>query len=574
MMIRTSKLSLWNKFVPGTFLTGLALSGILVVMPSVAQETNPTSVQAPAAAGVVTDNGIFFYKVHVVQRDITAINYLHRSDSTRLRFVGTELLPGAEGKAEVKSERGGIHIHAEFKHLTPANGFGPEYLTYVLWAISPDGRPQNLGEVLPSGTSSNIDVTTAMQAFGLIVTAEPYFSVSTPSDLIVLKNEPVKNETNGIVQPITAHATLLPRGIYTEAADGPHTVSHPITRDERSPLELYEAYNAVRIAEATGAGKYSPDILAKAQEALKNAADLDANKHHDRKLEITYARGAVQRAEDARIDTLRKQAAERTRETEHQRDLAQTQAADAQAQSQRAQEEAAKAREQTDQANQEAKQAQEAREQAEKAKAAADAEAANARSQADQAAKSAQETREKLRNQLNTVLQTTETARGLIVNMSDVLFDTGKYTLKQGTQISLAKVAGILQAYPSLKVQVEGYTDSTGSPTFNQTLSENRAGAVRNFLVQQGVPQDNITSKGYGATGFVADNKTAAGRAQNRRVNMVVSGQAIGVQETQGPGADGAQPQESQPQESQPEQDAPPQQAPRPEQVPPAPPQQ
>ncbi len=566
-MIRTPKLSLRNRFVPDTFLTGLALSGALVALPCVAQETNPTSVQAPAAAGVVTDNGIFFYKVHVVQRDITAINYLHRSDFTRLRFVGTNLLPGAEGNAEVKSERGGIHIHAEFKHLTPANGFGPEYLTYVLWAISPDGRPQNLGEVLPAGTSNNIDVTTAMQAFGLIVTAEPYFSVSTPSDLIVLKNEPVRDQTNGIIQPITAHATLLPRGIYTEAADGSHTIPHPITRNERSPLELYEAYNAVRIAEATGAGKYSPDILAKAQESLKNAADLDASKHHDRNLEITYARGAVQRAEDARIDTLRKQAAERTREAEQQRDLAKTQAADAQAQSQQAQQDAARAREQADQANQEAKQAQEA-------KAAADAEAANARSQADQATKNAQETREKLRNQLNTVLQTTETARGLIVNMSDVLFDTGKYTLKQGTQISLAKVAGILQAYPSLKVQVEGYTDSTGSPTFNQTLSENRAGAVRNFLVQQGVPQDNITSKGFGATDFVADNKTAAGRAQNRRVNMVVSGQAIGVQETQGPDADGGQQQESQPQQSQPEQNARPQQAPQNEQAPPPPPQQ
>jgi outer membrane protein OmpA-like peptidoglycan-associated protein len=485
-----------------------------------------------------------------VQRDITAINYLHRSDSTRLKFVGTELLPGADGKAEVKSERGGIHIHAEFKHLTPANGFGPEYLTYVLWAISPDGRPQNLGEVLPAGTSSNIDATTSMQAFGLIVTAEPYYAVSTPSDLIVLKNEPIPNQTNGIIQPITAHATLLPRGIYTEATDGARTVARPITRNERSPLELYQAYNAVRIAEATGAGKYSPEILAKAQQELKNAADLDASKHRDRKLEITYARGAVQRAEDARIDTLRKQAAERTRQAEQQRDLAQTRAADAQAVSQQAQEEAARARAQTDQANQDAKRAQEAKQ-------AADAEAANAHAQAAQSSKNAQQARENLRKQLNMVLQTTETARGLIVNMSDVLFDTGKYTLKQGTQISLAKVAGILQAHPSLKVQVEGYTDSTGSPTFNQTLSENRAGAVRNFLIQQGVTQDNISAKGFGATDFVADNKIAAGRAQNRRVNLVVSGEEIGVQQTQGPDADEAQPQEAQPQESQPQESQP-----------------
>lgn len=534
-MIRSTRLNQWSKLAPGVFLSGLVFSGAFLTLPALSQESNPTSVPAPAGSAVVTDNGIFFYKVHVVRRDITAVNYLHRSGSTDLRFVGTELMPAAAGKADVKSERGGIHVHAEFKHLTPANGFGPEYLTYVLWAISPDGRPQNLGEILPAGTSNNIDVTTAMQAFGLIVTAEPYFAVSTPSDVIVLKSEPIKDETTGIIQPITAHATLLPRGIYTEAANGSDTIAHPITRDEKSPLELYEAYNAVRIADATGASKYSPDIYTKAQEDLKNAADLDANKHHDRKLEITYARGAVQRAEDARIDTLRKQAAERTQLAQDQRDAAQAQAANSQAESEAAQEQAAKAREQAADASDQADAARREAEAAQRAKAQADADAAKARAQAEEASKAAEATREKLRNQLNSVLQTTETARGLIVNMSDVLFDTNKYTLKQGTQISLAKVAGILEAYPSLKVQVEGYTDSTGSPAYNQTLSENRADAVRNFLVLQGVPQDSITAKGFGATDFVADNGTAAGRAQNRRVNMVVSGQAIGVQETNGP---------------------------------------
>jgi outer membrane protein OmpA-like peptidoglycan-associated protein len=131
------------------------------------------------------------------------------------------------------------------------------------------------------------------------------------------------------------------------------------------------------------------------------------------------------------------------------------------------------------------------------------------------------------------VLATSETARGLIVNMSDVLFDTGKYTLKPSAQISLAKVAGILEAYPGLKVQVEGYTDSTGTPEFNQTLSQNRAQAVRDFLVSQGVSPNNITSQGFGEADPVADNTSASGRAQNRRVNMVVSGDAIGIGESQ-----------------------------------------
>ena len=186
-----------------------------------AQEPNPTSVPAPARAAVVTQNGdVFFYKVNVVRRDIDAVNYLHRSGETKLDFAGTELLPGGHGSAVVKSERGGITISADFKGLTPANGFGQEYLTYVLWAISPDGRPQNLGEVLPAGTKNNITVTTALQSFGLIVTAEPYFSVSTPSELIVLKNIVVNDQTNGVVEKVVAHTTLLPPKPLPDPAPG------------------------------------------------------------------------------------------------------------------------------------------------------------------------------------------------------------------------------------------------------------------------------------------------------------------------------------------------------------------
>ena len=505
-------------------LCGLFLGSLTAA--ACAQEANPTSVPAPKAAAVITQSGdIFFYKVNVVQRDIDAVNYLHRSGETKLDFAGTDLLPGAHGTAVVKSERGGITISADFKGLTPANGFGQEYLTYVLWAITPDGRPQNLGEILPAGTKNNITVTTALQSFGLIVTAEPYFSVSTPSELIVLKNVVVNDQTNGVVEKITAHATLLPRGTYSEAMNGAHTVAHPITRDERSPLELYEAYNAVRIAQNTGADKYSPDIMAKANLDLKNASDIDSAKGRDQHMEITFAREAVQASEDARIDTLRKQAAERQRNAEIARNQAQDQAAASAAAAQQSQAAA-------EQAKLDAEKSMLAKQQADAERAKAEAEAAEARAKAAEANKQvadANAVREKLRQQLNSVLATSESARGLIVNMSDVLFDTGKYTLKPATQISLAKVAGILEAYPGLKVQVEGYTDSTGSDDLNQKLSENRAGAVKDFLVGQGVSINNITAQGFGKNDPVADNSTAAGRSQNRRVNLVVSGDAIGI---------------------------------------------
>jgi outer membrane protein OmpA-like peptidoglycan-associated protein len=213
----------------------------------------------------------------------------------------------------------------------------------------------------------------------------------------------------------------------------------------------------------------------------------------------------------------------------------QQQAAASQLQAQQSAQQAEQSAQQAQQAKLDAESAQAAKAQADAARAQAEAQAAEAQARAAAANKSADDAnavRERLRVQLNSVLATSETARGLIVNMSDVLFDTNKYTLKPGTQISLAKVSGILEAYPGLKVQVEGYTDSVGTDELNQTLSENRAGAVRSFLVQQGVSPDSITSAGFGKSNPVADNGTASGRQQNRRVNMVVSGDAIGVSQS------------------------------------------
>ena len=501
-----------------------------------AQEPNPTTT--PAAGDEKRGhyegeiNGVPVYHVRVVQRDLDAVNYLHRSGATRIGFVGTQLLAGAKGEARVQSERGTIKVDAEFSGLTPANGFGPEYLTYVLWAITPEGSPTNLGEVLPAGNKNDIHVTTALQSFGLIVTAEPYFAVKVPSDVVVMQNVILEDKTQGVLEKVTAHYALLPRGSYISESNGPNTVSNPITRDERSPLELYEAHNAYRIAQMTGAEKYAADIMAKTRLDLKNADDIDSNRKGDRKLEITFARQAVQSSEDARILTLRKLAAERRQADLDARHNAERAAASAQSAAAAAQSQAALSQADAERARAEAERAAADKARADADRARAEADAAAARADASKSAQSANEIREKLRLQLNTVLATSESARGLIVNMSDVLFDTGKYTLKPNTQISLAKVSGILQAYPGLKLQVEGYTDSVGGDDYNQKLSENRANAVRNFLVAQGVSPDNITATGYGKAHPVADNSTADGRAQNRRVQLVVSGDAIGIRST------------------------------------------
>jgi len=305
-------------------------------------------------------------------------------------------------------------------------------------------------------------------------------------------------------------------------------VIHPVTRDEHSPLELYEAVNAVNIADAGGATKYAGDSMATARTSLQNAQDMDQHKG-DRKQEITFAREAVQAAEDARIITIRKikeedEAAQRKARADAELAAQQSQEAAEQAAQQRAQAEASQ-----HEAEERAQRAREAQQQADLDRQKAQQEAQTANQQAEQM-------RERLKDQLNQVLQTRETARGLIVNMSDVLFDFNKYTLKPEAREKLAKVSGILLAYPNLKLQVEGYTDNIGSDTYNQKLSEERAGSVRDYLVSQSVPDGNISAQGLGESHPIADNSTNSGRAQNRRVEMVVSGEAIGVQE-QAPGA-------------------------------------
>src|SRR3984885_10184272 len=497
----------------------LLLVTLLFAASSAVQGQEPSPVaqpqQQPVTPAETGNNNVPLYRIQVVGRDIPAINYWHRSGSTKIGFAGTSLLPQGKGEANVTS-KGQTSIDAKFQGFVPANSFGVEYLTYVLWAITPQGRPVNLGEVMPGGSKAEMNVTTNLQQFALIITAEPYFAVTTPSDLVVMQNTVNKDKTTGIIDTVNVHFNLLPRGAYVQTA-GQNAVLNPVKPSDKSPLQLYEAINAVQIAEAAGAAKYAPDILAKAKQELENAQAMDGKKNQ-RKTMITYARGAVQDAEDARVSTLRRMQQEK--EQQQQLAMQQAQAAAQQAQID-AQQQALK------------------RAQADAAAAQAEAAAANARAaqaaaehSAQQATDQTEQMRERLRAQLGQVLQTQETARGLIVNMSDVLFDTAKYTLKPEAREKLAKVSGILLAYPNLKVQVEGYTDNVGSEQYNLTLSQQRGDAVRDYLISQGVSADNITATGYGLSNPIADNATAAGRGQNRGGPKGVSGSSIGVQQS------------------------------------------
>ena len=490
-------------------------------------------------------------------------------------------MPRAAGDARVDSKQGYLEVDAHFKNMGPASQYGPEYLTYVLWAVTPEGRPKNLGEVVLNGsTNSKLDVTTELQAFGLIVTAEPYYAVTMPSDVVVMENV-IRADTVGKIEEIDAKYELLPRGQYTMNVN-PGDLRKRAIADPKRPLEVLEARNAVQIAQWAGADRYAGDTYQKAAQLLDEAENYQMRHHPEKKPAAMIAREAVQTAEDARLITLKRIEDERQakeKQAAADREAAAKAQADAEAQRRQAAEQAQLAAQQAaNQANLDRASAEAARaaaiadadrirREAEAARAAAQAEtdrlrqqaaaeranleaaraaaeaqqraaqtdAERARLAADEAnrlrAQSEQEKaalKEQLRQQLNTILETRSTARGLIVNMSDVLFDTAKYTLRPGAREKMAKVSGILLAHPSLRIEVEGHTDSVGGEEYNQRLSEQRAAAVRDYLVQNGIPMSNVTAVGFGKTRPVVSNDTAAGRQQNRRVELVVSGDEIG----------------------------------------------
>ena len=469
------------------------------------------------------------FRVTVVERTTKAINYRHRSGSTPIDFRGTPLMPDAKGEAIVNSKQGRIEINARMEHLSPATQYGPEYLTYVLWAVTPEGRPKNLGEVLLNGNNSKLDVTTDLQTFGLIVTAEPYFAVTQPSDVVVMENF-VRSDTQGTYEDIDAKYELLQRGQYVLNVNPSEL--QPLVLDRKTPLELYEARNAVRIARWTGADRYAADTLHKAEVGVQNAEEELSGKIGNKTV-AQNARDAAQNAEDARLITIRKMQDEEVANEKAAADQRDAEARAAAEQAQRAKAEAEQAAAQSDLAKRQAEAEAERASQERAASLARQQEAqdqlALARQSAEQAEQEKAQLREQLRQQLNVILETRETARGLIINMSDVLFDTGKYSLKPGAREKLAKVSGIILAHPGLNLEIEGHTDSVGSDEYNQRLSEQRANSVRDYLVAQGLSGGTISALGLGKSAPVTTNSTAAGRQQNRRVELVVSGEPIGA---------------------------------------------
>jgi outer membrane protein OmpA-like peptidoglycan-associated protein len=565
--------------------------GALVSVPATAQ----TSSTQPKGDLTIQYQGV---QVTPVARTTAAVNYRPREGDTKIGFVGTALLPGAKGEAEISGEKGYMRIDARFDKLQPPEKFGREYLTYVLWAVTPEGRAKNLGEVQYDDSDARVKVTTDFQAFGLIVTAEPYFAVTQPSDVVVLENV-VRDDTKGRVEAIQAHYQALQRGAYLMNSDASQLKVKAL--EPGAPLDLAQARNAIELARLAGADKYANEPFGKASGLLSDAEQA-RERHRSKNDVMMAARQAVQTAEDARTlamqkrleeyqalqraaSAAREQAAveqardanDRARQAESQRDLAERAArleqdqrrqaeADAQAREaarlqaeQRARDEqqrrqdaeldartrdaarvqaelqARTEQERRAQAEAEARVASAAniaaereRADAEAARRAAEATARQAQATATQAEQEKDRLRGQVQEQLNVILETRETTRGLIVNLSDVLFDTGSANLKPGAREKLAKVAGVIASHPGLNISIEGHTDSVGSTEYNQRLSEERAAAVHDYLIREGVPSGTVGTAGFGESQPVATNGTAEGRQQNRRVELVVTGAPIG----------------------------------------------
>jgi outer membrane protein OmpA-like peptidoglycan-associated protein len=519
----------------------------LSVAPS---QAAATASAAQTAAGPGTN----------VSRTTKAINY-RPGGSVKIDFHGTDLMQSAAGEAKVENKNGRIEVDAKFDNLEEATKFGLEYLTYVLWAISPQGRAMNLGEIELKNSAGHLKALTDLQTFALIVTAEPYFAVTQPSDLIVLENALGAKSGGAAMENVDAKFELLARGAYSATNTRIDNAIFGI--DRKTPLALFEARNALRIARIANAERYAASTATKAASQLQSAENAYRNSR-DRRAVETAAREATETAEEARVMAVKQKAeedaqarvaaekraaeereakaradaeAEARRRAEADQARQQAEAAKAEAERMKAEAEkaaadAARQKDEADKARAAALAQQQAAEaeaqRAAQERAAAQAEAEKARQAAAQAEAEKAQLRSQLLAQLNSILQTRDSARGLIVNMSDVLFQTGSATLQPGAREKLAKISGIVLAHPGLTLQIEGHTDSVGGDDFNQQLSERRADSVRDFLAQQGVPASSMSARGFGKTQPVADNETAEGRQRNRRVELVVNGDAIG----------------------------------------------
>ncbi len=488
----------------------------------------PNQSPAGESAEAIQERLEVLYELRLSGIDVPVFRYTWTEGTIKLAMAGTDLARNANGEVRVRSRVNFNELDLRVKGLPTPQSLGPEYLTYVVWAISTAGIGSNLGELALERGEGRLRAQTELQSFGLLITAEPYYATAIPSDTIVLQNAPAPDEKRTPTQS-TVSARMMPRGQYRVGAESGEV--KPITFEPGVPLDIYQARNALAIARRTRMNQFvdtafqqATDLVGRAEEMYHGGDPRSATATAREAVQVVGdgVRISLERQETLRNDLLQRAAADRVRratntaedadrrmrEALQMQATAEATARDANLQRQRAEEEMRLAIEERRRAQQDA---------------------LEARAVAQKLVQEQHQLRELLVQRLNQVLETADTERGLVVQLSDILFDPGKFTLKLDTRILLARVAGILSWAPGIQVQVEGHTDNTGDAGRNQLLSEQRAAAVANFLVEQGLPPSNLSSVGYGESRPIEANTTRAGRDRNRRVELVLSGEMIGA---------------------------------------------
>ena len=497
----------------------LFISALMTVMVSDVVLSQTIEVRRIQTAGPVV----------IAKRHTLAIRY-KENDDTSVSIAGTALNPQTLGRVEVKRKEGRTRLKLKLQNLGHPQSLGPYYTTYVLWAIAPEGQADNLAE-LPIKSEFEVDVTTAFQTFGLIITAEPHSAVKLPSPVIVAENI-LRRGTEGGIEASRIEYSGDSGTLYVVSTQHAPALS----ADYHTPLLILGARRAVEIAERAGASRYAEQELREAEIKLAALEQTWPSRRKDEEKFSGLAHDVMRLGERAR-----ELAVERIAQAalEEERDAASDTIAQARTEAERARDEAERAREEAaasqnaaSRAERELAEAQlrveQAQTEAEKARAREDlarVEAERARLEAERAKQDKDELQQRLFTSLSAILETRREARGLIVSLSDVLFDFNQASLRPGAREKLSKLAGILLAYSgTFHIEIEGHTDAIGSQDYNQKLSEDRAQSVSSYLSMAGIGSDRILAvRGFGKMRPVTTNDTPEGRQMNRRVEIVIT---------------------------------------------------
>lgn len=501
------KISLAHELTVVAGCTALLFMGGLSAIPARAQTLNPVRAVAPVTA----------------ERSVLGISYAE-GPSLSVEFAGTARLPKASGEAKVERKKGMTEIELELDEMKPAQLFGGDLATYVLWVVSPEGQVDNAGEFVLQGNRGKLNVSTPLQTFGMFVSAEPHFLVDRPSTFIVLENsKPRKDVTSQILRT----SMITYKGwdnFYKSDAD---TLANFKESKGEIRTDVLQARMSLKLAERAGALTFATEEMSQARakyDQLMAAAEsnsagqiLMAMGHDVVRLAVDAETKAKERRFDAALQA--------------ERDAKAQEISNMQASINDARNDAERARLVAEQRQMQIELEQRARERmARDLEQKLNAEAAKRRaaeSDAMAAKADREQMREQMRNALSKVVEVRETARGLIVNLPDILFDFDRATLRTEARETLSKVCGILSVTNHQDLAIEGHTDSVGDDAYNMKLSRERAAAVETYLSSCGIPDRILSSEGLGESRPIAENNTAEGRQQNRRVEIVISDTAV-----------------------------------------------